>query len=224
VRPIVRPAHDLDLVAPAPLTVAEATQRYLPLFADTSVADGVAFASDRLHLEGIWLHTANPGVRVHACGTLGEEEVEFEVDITGGPAPRPPAVFGELPTSCGETIRMWLCRPEAIVGQKMQALWRRGRLAWRPKDLNDLRLLLAHVPLDAALLRTAIADCLADVGGTGTDARALFGPASWWSMKLTGARWLDFVQAARGQDVPRDLAGVIAEVADRLGPLLEELP
>ena len=117
-----------------------------------------------------------------------------------------------------------MCRPESVVGQKMQALWHLGMLGWRPKDLNDLRLLLARVPMDAADLREAIAAYLADVGGTGDDARALFGPASWWGMKLSSARWLDFVKASRGQDVPRDLAGVVAEVAGRLAPILEGLP
>ena len=101
---------------------------------------------------------------------------------------------------------MWMCRPEAVVGQKMQALWHLGMLGWRPKDLNDLRLLLARVPMDAAELREAIAASFADMGGTGDDARALFGPSSWWGMKLSSARWLDFVKSSRGRDVPRDLA------------------
>ncbi len=67
-RPIRRPALDLDLVAPSPLTTEEAARRYLVLFADTDVADGVAFDLDRLHVKGIWQHTDNPGVRVYACG------------------------------------------------------------------------------------------------------------------------------------------------------------
>jgi hypothetical protein len=43
-------------------------------------------------------------------------------------------------------------------------------------------------------------------------------------MKLSSARWLDFVKASQGQDVPRDLASVVAEVADRLKAVLEGLP
>ena len=163
-------------------------------------------------------------MRVFACGTVGGDEADFQVDITFGPPPRPAPVFGELPTACGEAARVWMCRPEAVVGQKMQALWHLGMLGWRPKDLNDLRLLLDRVPMDAAELREAIAAYLADLGGTGDDARALFGPASWWGMKLSSARWLDFVKSSRGRDVPRDLADVVAEVAGRLAPILEGLP
>jgi nucleotidyltransferase AbiEii toxin of type IV toxin-antitoxin system len=222
-RPVRRPAEDLDLVATFPFAVEEAARRFLPVLADGAVADGAAFDNDRVRVEGIWLDTGSPGVRVFASGLAGGAEADFHVDITAGP-PRPAPVFGAIPTACGQAARVWMCRPETIVGQKMQALCHLGMLSWRPKDLNDLRLLLARVPLDDAELRGAIAAYLADLGRTGGDARAVFGPSSWWGMKLSSARWLDFVKASRGQDVPRDLATVVAEVAGRLAPVLEGLP
>ena len=222
-RPMSRPALDLDLVAASPLTAEDAARHYLPLFADAAVADGVAFDATRLHVEGIWQHTDNPGVRVHACGTVCEEEADFQVDITGGPAPQPAPVFGEFPTACGRSARVWMCLPESIVGQKIQALWHLGMLGWRPKDLNDLRLLLQRLPMDPASLREAIAASFADMGGTGDDARALFGASSWWGMKLSSARWSDYVKSSRGRDAPRSLAVVVAGVAGRLAPILEGL-
>jgi uncharacterized protein (TIGR02996 family) len=197
-RPLPRPAEDLDLVATFPFDVEEAARRFLPVLADDAVADGVAFDVERTRFEGIWLSTGSPGVRVFASGTVGEAEADFNVDITFGPPPRPAPVFGEIPTASGEPARVWVCRPEAVVGHKVQALWHRGMLGWRPKDLIDLRLLLACVPMDAAELRGAIAAYLADVGGTGDDARAIFGQEAWWSMKLSSARWLDFVKSSRG--------------------------
>jgi hypothetical protein len=220
-RPLPRRALDLDLVAPAPLIVEEASRRYLPLFADATVADGVTF--DRLQVEPIWQHTANPGVRVHARGAFGEDEDEFQVDITGGPPPVPAPVFGELPTACGEAARVWMCRPEAVVGQKMQALWHLGMHGWRPKDLDDLRLLLARLPMDRAALREAIAALFAEMGAGGAEARALFA-SPWWGMKLCSARWLDFVRSSRGRGAPRDLAAVVAGVSAQLAPILEGLP
>jgi hypothetical protein len=223
-RPVPRPAEDLDLVATFPFDAEEAAHRFLPVLADGAIADGVAFDNDRTRFEGIWLETGTPGVRFFVSGTAGGAEVDFHVDVTFGPPPRPAPVFGAVPTACGETARVWVCRPEAVAGQKMQALWHRGMLGWRPKDLNDLRLLLARVPMDAAESRGAITAYLADVGATGDAARALFGPASWWGMKLASARWLDFAKSSRGRDVPRSLAAVVAEVAGRLAPVLEGLP
>jgi hypothetical protein len=224
-RPFPRPAEDLDLLATFPFDVEEAARRFLPVLADEAVPDGVAFDNDRTRVEGIWLDAGNPGVRVYASGTVADgDEVEFNVDITFAPPPRPAAVLDALPTTYGEVARVWMCRPEAVAGHKMQALWHRGMLGWRPKDLEDLRLLLAVVPMDKCELRGAIAAYLADLGGTWDDARAIFAPASWWGMKLASARWLDFVKSSRRPDVPRDLAAVVAEVADRLGPILEGEP
>jgi hypothetical protein len=220
-RPIPRPAEDLDLVATFPFAVEEAAARFLPVLADGSVADGVVFDTDRTRFEGIWLDSGTPGVRFFASGSAHGAEADFHVDITFGPFPRPAPVFGAIPTACGEDARVWMCRPEAVVGHKMQALWHRGMLGWRPKDLHDLRLLLTRVPMDDADLRGSIIAYLADVGGTADDARALFGPSSWWGMKMASARWLDFVKSSQGQAMPRELTKVVAEIAGRLGPILE---
>jgi hypothetical protein len=223
-RPIPRPAEDLDLVATFPFDVEETAARFLPILADTAVADGVVFDIERGRVEAIHLDTGNPGVRVFASGTLHGAEIDFHVDVTFGPPPRPAPVFGAIPTTCDEAAWVWMCRPETIVGQKVQALRHLGMLSWRAKDLNDLRLLLARVSMDDAALREAIGAYMADMGATGDDTRALFGPSAWWGMKLSSARWLDFVKASRGQDMPRDLAAVVAEVAGRLAPILEDLP
>jgi hypothetical protein len=223
-RPVPRPAEDLDLVATFPFAVEEAARRFLPVLADEAIADGVAFDNGRTRIEGIWLETGTPGARVFATGVAGATEADFHVDITFGPPPRPAPVLAEVPTAWGQAARVWACRPEAVAGHKVQALWHRGMLGWRPKDLDDLRLLLTRMPMDGAALRGAIAAYLADVGATGEDARALFGASSWWGMKLSSARWLDFVKSSRGRDVPRGLATVVAEVAGRLAPILEGLP
>jgi hypothetical protein len=220
-RPTPRPTFDLDLVAPSPLTV-EAARRYLPLFAE-DVGDGVAFDPDWLHVEGIWQPTVNPGVRVHAHGFVGDGEADIQIDITGGPPPRPAAVFGELPTACGRPARVWMCRPEAVAGQKLQALWHLGMHLWRPKDLDDLRLMLDRVPMAPGSIREAIAALFADLGGTGDDARGLFADSSWWGMKYASARWLDYV-ASRGGGAPVSLVAVVAAVSGRLAPVLEGLP
>jgi hypothetical protein len=224
VRPVPRPAQDLDLVTTAPFGVADATRLFHALFTAQGVEDGVTFDAERARAEAICLDTGSPGVRVFASGHAGGDEVDFHVDVTVGPPPRPAPVFGELPTACGEPARVWMCRPESIVGQKMQALTHLGMLCWRPKDLDDLRLLLERVPIDAGEAAGAVAALFADLGRTADDARAVFGPSSWWGMKRSSARWLDFVKASRRRDVPRDLAAVAAFVAGRLAPVLEALP
>jgi hypothetical protein len=222
-RPVPRVAEDLDFVVTFPFDVQETARRFLPVITDETVADGVVFDAESVRFEGIFLDTGSPGVRVFASGTAGELETDFHIDLTFGPPPRPAPVTGEIPTMFGAAARVRVCRPETVVGQKVQALCHLGMLGWRPKDLNDLRL-LARLPLDDADLREAIAAYLADLGRGGDHVRTVFGRSSWWGMKRSSARWMDFVKASGGQDVPKELAGVVAAVAGRLSPILESLP
>lgn len=218
-RPTPRTALDLDLVAHSPLELTDA-MRFRPMFADT-VADGVMFDTDGISVEGIWLQSNHPGIRMHIRGAYAGIEVDIQVDVTGGPPPTPAAVMSEFPTANG-AVRLWTCRPESIVGQKVQALWHLGMLGWRPKDLDDLRLLLERLPMDDAALRKAISAAFAELGGTGDDARNVFAETSWWSMKHAAARWGDFV-AVTGRDGVRNLRVVVANVAARLKPMLEDM-
>jgi hypothetical protein len=221
--PMLRTVEDVDLVATRPFSVEEAARRFLEVFADDGVADGVVVDPEQVRAEGIWVNTNTPGVRIFATGEADGFEADFHMDITFGPRPRPAPVFGKLPTACGEA-ELWMCLPEAVAGHKMQALWYCGMLSWRPKDLSDLFLLLTRVPMDRIALRGAIAAYLADVGGNGHEARKVFAPSSWWGMKMSSARWHDFVKESPGLGVPRDLGAVVAAVAGRLSPILEELP
>jgi hypothetical protein len=224
-RPIPRPAEDLDFAVTPPFGLKDATRLFLPLFTDDGgVEDGAAFDAERARAVAIFADTGSPGVRVFASGRAGGKEADFHVDVTVGLPLRPAPVLGDLPTACGEPAQVWMCRPELVVGQKMQALGHLGMLGWRPKDLDDLRLLLARLPLDADEVRGAVAASFAALGRTGADARALFGPTAWWGMKRSSARWLDFADSSRRPDVPRALAGVVAEVGARLAPILEGLP
>jgi hypothetical protein len=224
-RPCARPAADLDVVATFPFDVEETGRRLVPLLADQSVDDGVWFDAERFRVEGIWLNTDFPGVRVFASGEVEGIEADFSVDITFGeplvPAPQP----GAYPMLCSPlTAHLWMCRPETITGRKLHALKHMGVLHWRPKDLNDLRLLLDRVPMDRADLPGAIAASFTSRGNTTADARSIFSHDSWWTMKRSSARWQDFVSQSRGQEVPGNLAHVVAEVAERLEPILERLP
>jgi hypothetical protein len=224
-RPLIRPAADLDLVATFPFSVKETARRFVPLLADRSVDDGVIFDAERFRAEGIWLNTDFPGVRLFASGEADGVETEFSVDVTFGEPLVPAPTLGEYPTSRRKlTARVWMCRPETITGRKLQALRHMGMLHWRPKDLNDLRLLLSRVPMNRAELPEAITTSFTSRGNTAADARSLFGRNSWWTMKMSSARWHDFVTQSGAQEVPRNLGQVVAEVAEQLNPILEHLP
>jgi hypothetical protein len=226
-RPWPRPAGDLDLTSPDEFSVEETARRFRPLLADRDVDDGVTFDPEWFHARGIWLNTKFPGVRLFACGEVDGVEDDFTVDVTFGESLVPRPEYHEYPLDSGQTVGLWMCRPETIVGRKLHALMQMGTLHWRPKDLNDLRLLLGHVPLDFAELAGAIACSFTSRGNTAAEARAVFTPASWWEMKMSAARWRDFVEESAeestGRSVPENLSAVVAEVATRLQPVWEQL-
>jgi hypothetical protein len=223
--PVARPAADLDLVATFAFSVEETAKRLVPLLADQSVDDGVTFDPERFRVDGIWLNTDFPGARLFAAGEVDGVEDDFSVDVTFGEPLVPTPELGEYPMQYSDrTARLWMCRPETITGRKLHALLHMGMLHWRPKDLNDLRLLLSRVPMNVADLPEAIAASFTSRGDAPADARGIFGRNSWWTMKMSSARWQDFVRESRGQQVPGNLALVVAEVKERLGPALEQLP
>jgi hypothetical protein len=223
-RPLPRPAGDLDLVATFPFSVEETARLFTPLLSDRGPADGVTFDAERFRVEGIWLNTDFPGVRLFACGTAGGIEDQFSVDVTFGEPLVPAPTLGEYPAHGGRlAARLWMCRPETITGRKLHALWHMGMMHWRPKDLNDLRLLLSRVPMGPAHLPEAIARSFTSRGDVAADAGTVFGPGSWWGLKRSSARWQDFARRSAGQDVPANLASVVAEVSGRLRPVLERL-
>lgn len=223
-RPLPRPAADLDLVGTFPFSVEQTAQRFRRLLAEGGVDDGVSYDTERFRAGAIWANTDFPGVRIFACGEIDGVEGDFSVDVTFGEPLVPRAELGDYPT-CGSglTARLWMCRPETITGRKLQALVQMGMLRWRPKDLNDLRLLLSRVVMNPADLPEAIALSFTSRGHTLAEARAVFGQGSWWSMKLAAARWQEFARRSSRQKVPENLEGVVAEVSGRLQPILEQL-
>jgi hypothetical protein len=222
-RPLPRPAQDVDLVGPGPLRRADA-ERFLPLFADETVDDGVRFDGEGLRVVCIWEQTAHPGLRFQVTGQWGEGEADIQVDITGGPAVYPAAEWGELPTACGQVARLRMCAPEHIVGQKIQALVHMSIFRWRPKDLLDLWLLLRRGSLDGGRLGEALRVLMAEIGSGGEDVRGLWAPASWLHTKMASARWDDVAVSFEVLGAPREMADVVAEVGERLGPYVEGLP
>lgn len=221
-RPLVRTAGDLDLAATFPFDVKETARRLVPLLANRNVDDGVVFDPERFRVEGIWLDTEFPGVRMFAAGEVDGIEDDFSMDVTFGETLEPEPVSADYLTSCGAVAKLRMCRPETITGRKLHALQHMGAQHWRPKDLNDLRLLM-RIPMDAGALVCAIATSFISRGRTTADARSLL-RHSWWKRKSAAARWHEFVVRREGPGAAGPLARVVAEVAKHLDPILERLP
>ena len=167
-RPYDRPAADLDLVSTFPFCVEETARRFLPVLADRGVDDGVKFDTERFRMEGIWQNTDFPGraaVRLRrGRGDRGRFQRGHDLRRAADPG-----AGAERVSDAGlraDARSLWMCRPETITGRKLHALLHMGMLHWRPKDLNDLRLLLGRVPMNLDDLPEAIAASFTSRGNT----------------------------------------------------------
>src|SRR5262249_44053882 len=102
---------------------------------------------------------------------------------------------------------------------KLDGLFDHGAKRWLAKDLYDLYLLTAHVPLDEATLAEAIRVAFAAHADPLDEVRQVVYARSWWERPSAQARWEKFRSAA-GVRVPADLLAVAGAVARRLRPAL----
>ena len=218
--PLPRPVSDVDLAATFPFDVDVAGDRLRDVLTCPDVEDGVAFDADRVRIQGIWLQSEAPGVRMYAVGEALGERQTFSVDVTFGEELVPAPERGDYPMSSGDSVPLWMCRPETITGRKLHALWRMGLQHWRAKDLMDVCLILDHTEMNSDELAAAIAASFTSRGDPADGAASLFVDQTWWSTRTAAARWSEFTQKAPSSSALMD---TVASVANRLRPVFERL-
>jgi hypothetical protein len=211
IAPLRRPARDLDYVGDFPFEVAETARRLAPALA-MELPDGVRLDAARADVRGIWLDTAFPGVRVDVPIGLSRPDQRLSIDIGFGDPLVPPATSIEL---AGD-VPVRAVRPETQLAWKLHGLAEMGA-SWRPKDLADLWAIATRVPLEAAALPPAIAAAF-ESRGFPVCAAATVLQSPHWATKTARVRW-----AARPRDGVPDLEQTLADVRERLAPVLEPL-
>jgi hypothetical protein len=212
VAPLRRPARDLDYVGDFPFDVAGTARRLAPALA-MELPDGVRIDAAHADVRGIWLDTAFPGVRVDLAIGLGRPDQRLSIDIGFGDPLVPPAA----PFALDGGVVVRAVRPETQLAWKLHGLAEMGP-SWRPKDLADLWAIASRVPLDPAALPPAIAAAFESRGCSVAQAAEIL-RAPHWATKTARVRW-----AARPRDGVPDLAQTLADVRDRLAPVLEIPP
>ncbi|MEM1069664.1 MAG: nucleotidyl transferase AbiEii/AbiGii toxin family protein [Planctomycetota bacterium] len=221
-RPYDRPASDIDLVSTSVFDIAAAEKQLTEALFTDAFDDGLAFNHHRYRVQGIWLNTEFPGVRMIAFGMTNGVEHPMSIDVTYGESLVPAPRIDEYPLANGRNVRFKMCRPEAILARKLHALYAMGMRHWRPKDLNDVRLLLISKPVSLEDMLDGLVYSFRSRGDHEKGIDQLFAPDSWWTTKAASARWRDFVARSNGT-VPRELSDAIHIVSKRLSPVLERL-
>lgn len=216
-----RPALDVDLLCRLPFDLDDVRARITRALGAT-VGDGVRFVPNKVRFRPIWVDTPAPGLRVFALAHVDGHPVDLRADVTFGLDPWPEPVRGRFVSERGEAT-LWMCRPESLIGRKLQVTANLGARHWRPKDVADLSWMLARFDLDHRVLGEAIEASLVGCAETLDDVRAAFAPGAWLDAPLAESRWHQQLGEAGRFDagaLPDDLSAVVSQVRARLAPML----
>jgi Nucleotidyl transferase AbiEii toxin, Type IV TA system len=207
IAPRSRPTRDLDFVGDFAFDLEATQRRFAPALA-IDLADDVRIDPASLRASPMWLDSEFPGVRLGFRGGLRAIDQELSIDV-GFNDPLVPAAVERVID--GDRIRV--VRPETQLAWKLHAL-AEMTTSWRPKDLADASLILAHVPLVDHELVPAITAAFQSRGFSRASATGLF-EAAHWPTKTSRLRW---------DKHTTPLAETVAAIRTRLAPIFDQLP
>ncbi|MCA9609885.1 MAG: nucleotidyl transferase AbiEii/AbiGii toxin family protein [Myxococcales bacterium] len=211
-----RVARDIDLISSLPFDVEELRGRVRRVLGDGRASDGVVFDADRFRLDAMRRESDHPGIRLYAAGHVDGCFAEMTADFTHRMEVWPRPAPTRLAAAPG---RLALCAPAMLIGRKLQVTAELGRPHWRPKDLADLLVMLRAAPPTTAVLGEAVERAFAGR----PEASALgdvLGRPSWWSSEHARMRWRRHARSYPRGDLGASLDAVVAEVRERLSPLV----
>jgi Nucleotidyl transferase AbiEii toxin, Type IV TA system len=229
VGPGKRMVEDVDLVGVFPHDAAETGRRFRAILGTSGMDDEVGFDLPSLRIQGIWLKSAFPGVRLFVqcgmgCADGGQYPFRVQIDVGFNDPLIPPAYLFDYPlVTQGPPLRLWAVRPETAVGWKLHGLAEMGPQGWRPKDLYDLYLITRAVTLMTADLAVAIEAAFRSRGYELAAAEAVFTTPGWWDLKSARVKWADYQRGSPDLAIPNNLAAVVQEVYEALRPALRML-
>jgi predicted nucleotidyltransferase component of viral defense system len=216
-----RLTKDLDLLGrgdPTPNAVADTIRQ---IIAAPVEDDGLTFDPSSLEAREMREEQEYGGIRVKLVALLGNARIPMQIDVGFGDAITPEAQIRPYPTLLGmDAPRLRMYPPETVVAEKVEAAVTLGMTNSRMKDYLDLLVLLRDVDLgDESLANAMVATFqrrqtplphgippgLSDEFGTDERARRL---------------WREFIRRMQLDDVPADFAAVVAELRDRIWPIL----
>jgi len=151
-----RATRDIDLQADALSNEASVVLQVLCEIADTSVDDGLIFATSGATAEVIREDEEYSGVRVSIPCQLASADVSFHVDVNVGDAIWPAPEMVLVPRLLGGELRVRGYSIEMVIAEKVVTAIQRGTASTRWRDFCDVYLLSRSRTLSETTLRGAI--------------------------------------------------------------------
>jgi Nucleotidyl transferase AbiEii toxin, Type IV TA system len=209
-----RVAVDVDFLGLYNFDIEATRQIFLEILSINDCLDSVTFNIDSLQINGIWLETEFPGLRINIDAVLGDYQRNIQIDIGfGDPLILPPELIN-YPTFLGDTVNLQAVRPETMVGWKIHGLVELGPWRWRPKDLYDL-MLYTEIPLDDAQLSSSIAVAFSSRNTPLEDVLEMLAAPNRWNNSKGRSQWKWYQRKAPTQVMPEDFLSVVTKVTNR---------
>jgi Nucleotidyl transferase AbiEii toxin, Type IV TA system len=217
-----RIAVDVDFLALYDFDMEGTGQRFCHILAIADIVDGVIFKLNSLKVEGIWMETEYPGIRLNIDATVGDYQRGIQIDVGFGDPLIPSAQWIDYPMLLSQQrARVKAVRPETLVGWKLHGLVEMGASHWRPKDLYDLMLFSSGVVLDEGNLLKAIATAFSSRNTPLEEVLEILAAPEWWSNSKKRSKWKWYRRKCPTQIMPLELHSVVTVVLERWKPVVE---
>ena len=218
-----RPTKDLDLLGygeSTPSAVADAVRKVIA----TSVADdGLMFDPVSVTAAEIRNEQEYGGVRVKVVAVLGTARIPVQIDVGFGDVITPEATVQSYPTLLemdAPQLRMY--PPETVVAEKLDAAVVRGMTNSRMKDYYDLLVIFRTYDLTDENLAKAIAATFRRRQTMLPDNVPPGLSDEFGADEVAQRLWRGFLRRLRIDDAPDDFSEVIANVRQRVWPVVAQ--
>ena len=216
-----RPTKDLDLLGrgdPSSSAVADTIRRVIATAVED---DGLTFDPSSLEAREIREEPEYGDVRVRLVALLGNARIPMQIDVGFGDAVTPEAQIQTYPTLLGmDAPHLRMYPPETVIAEKIEAAVTLGMTNSRMKDFFDLLVLLRG----SGLADKSVADAVVatfQCRQTPLPHDVPPGLSDEFGADERASRlWREFIRRTQVEDVPPDFAAVVAELRDRIWPVL----
>lgn len=217
----IRPTRDADLLGFGDLSDDALAALFAEVCAIGVEDDGLTFDPASIRVSDIRPGDAYGGRRLTLLAHLGRARLNLQVDVGIGDAVVPEPDWIEYPSLLDlPRPRLRAYRPETAIAEKVHAMVVLGLRNSRMRDFFDIHALAQSRAFEGQTLAMAIRSTF---GRRGTEIpRKLPAALTRAFAEEPGkqAQWTSFLMKNRLDDTPEDLARILAELADFLGPIL----
>lgn len=221
--PFVRPTMDIDMLGRTN-NAPEALVAIVRAICQQAVEDdGLQFDDDSVSGAAITEDADYAGVRLRFHGKLGTARVRMQVDVGFGDVITPEPSLVNYPTLLSFPAPRLLAYPrESVVAEKFQVMLHRGMLNSRLRDYYDIWLLSRSFSFDGARLAEAIKKTCMN-RDTPILERPVGLSTEFAAETARRTQWRAFLRKSKLEGAPDDLATLVKEVGQFLGPVAQSL-